>query len=159
MRNAALLFTLILALAQSASAQSPLIWGQGQWGVNTWSADADNDGDGIPDSEDTFLLDARESIDTDGDGIDNNADTDDDGDGVPDSDDAFPLDVTGSVDTDGDGIGSNADTDDDNDGYTDQQKIEMGSDPLDSSDMPRSGGLSPALLRVISQEVVKDDGG
>jgi hypothetical protein len=140
-KNTALLFALILALAQNASAQSPLIWGQGQWGVNTWSAESG----GVTDS--------------DGDGIGNNADTDDDGDGVPDSDDAFPSDATESFDTDGDGLGNNADTDDDNDGYTDQYELEMGSDPLDPSDMPRTGGLSPALLRVISQEVVKDDGG
>jgi len=158
-KNTALLLALTLALAQNASAQSPLIWGQGQWGVNTWSADSDNDGDGIPDSEDTFPLDARESLDTDGDGIGNNADTDDDDDGVADSDDAFPLDAAESLDTDSDGTGNNADTDDDNDGYTDQHELEMGSDPLDSGDTPRSGGLSPALLRVISQEVVKDNGG
>ena len=34
-------------------------------------------------------------MDTDFDGIGNNADTDDDGDMVLDSDDAFPLDATG----------------------------------------------------------------
>ena len=105
MKNTALLFALILALAQNASAQSRLIWGQGQWGVNTWSAEAG----GV--------------TDTDGDGIGNNADTDDDGDGVPDSDDAFPSDATESFDTDADGLGNNADTDDDNDGYTDQYEL------------------------------------
>ena len=63
------------------------------------------------------------------------------------------------MDTDGDGIGNNADTDDDNDGYSDQHELEMGSDPLDSGDLPRSGGLSPALLRVISQEVSKENQG
>ncbi|WP_206485604.1 M12 family metallo-peptidase [Thalassotalea sp. G2M2-11] len=52
----------------------------------------DSDGDGVLDSEDAFPLDASESVDTDGDGIGNNADTDDDGDGVPDSSDAYPLD-------------------------------------------------------------------
>ncbi|PKI16706.1 GlyGly-CTERM sorting domain-containing protein, partial [Colwellia sp. 12G3] len=36
-------------------------------------------------------------VDTDGDGIGNNADTDDDGDGVADSSDAYPLDSTKSV--------------------------------------------------------------
>jgi len=82
-----------------------------------------------------------------------------DSDGVVTTLDAFPLDATESLDTDDDGIGNNADTDDDNDGYSDQHELEMGSDPLDSADMPRSGGLSPALLRVISQEVIRDDGG
>ena len=121
--------------------------------------DADDDNDGVPDSNDAFPLDAGESADTDGDGIGNNADTDDDGDGVADSVDALPLDADETLDTDNDGIGNNADTDDDGDGYTDQHELEMGSDPLDSADMPRSGGLSPALLRVISQGVTKDDGG
>ena len=59
------------------------------------------------------------AIDTDSDGISNNADTDDDNDGVNDSSDAFPLDATESVDTDSDGIGNNADTDDDGDGVED----------------------------------------
>ena len=52
-----------------------------------------------------------------------------------------------------------ADADDDGDSFTDQHELEMGSNRLDSGDMPRSGGLSPALLRVISQEVIRDDGG
>lgn len=121
--------------------------------------DVDDDEDGVADSDDAFPLDARESVDTDGDGIGNNRDTDDDGDLASDYIDAFPLDSAESVDTDGDGIGNNADTDDDGDGYTDQHELEMGSDPLDSGDMPRSGGLPPALLRVISQEVIRADGG
>lgn len=69
----------------------------------------DSDGDGIPDSEDAFPDDPDEWLDTDGDGIGNNADTDDDGDGVSDAEDAFPLDPTESVDTDGDGVGDNSD--------------------------------------------------
>ena len=40
-------------------------------------------------------------MDTDGDGVGNNADPDDDGDGYEDADDAFPLDPEESVDTDG----------------------------------------------------------
>ena len=44
----------------------------------------DDDGDGVLDVDDAFPLDASETIDTDGDGIGNNADTDDDGDGVDD---------------------------------------------------------------------------
>ena len=64
-------------------------------------------------------LDDNETVDTDGDGIGNNADTDDDGDGVADGEDAFPLDDSESLDTDGDGIGNNADTDDDGDGVPD----------------------------------------
>lgn len=75
-------------------------------GVNDWfdsypkdpsRSTNDTDGDGVPDSSDVFPLDATESVDTDGDGIGNNADTDDDGDGVPDSSDAYPLDSTKSA--------------------------------------------------------------
>lgn len=112
----------------------------------------DTDGDGRFDAADAFPLDPAESVDTDGDGIGNNADTDDDGDGVPDTveikngtkplladtdgdgvndnADVFPLDATESVDTDGDGIGNNADTDDDNDGIPDTVEITNGTNPL-----------------------------
>ncbi|MBT3427326.1 MAG: hypothetical protein HN432_11995 [Gammaproteobacteria bacterium] len=74
------------------------------------ACDADDDNDGVLDSQDAFPLDAGESVDTDGDGTGNNADTDDDGDGVPDTDDAFPLDPTRSAgDSDGDGFADNVD--------------------------------------------------
>ncbi len=56
----------------------------------------DSDGDGIADDIDAFPSDPSESVDTDGDGIGNNADSDDDNDGVPDFNDAFPLDSTRS---------------------------------------------------------------
>ncbi|MEM7281078.1 MAG: FG-GAP-like repeat-containing protein [Pseudomonadota bacterium] len=45
---------------------------------------ADSDGDGVPDINDAFPNDPNESVDTDGDGIGNNADTDDDNDGMSD---------------------------------------------------------------------------
>ena len=51
----------------------------------------DSDGDNVPDALDVFPLDASESLDTDADGIGNNADLDDDNDGVPDYIDANPL--------------------------------------------------------------------
>ncbi|MCB1844146.1 MAG: hypothetical protein KDI09_14380, partial [Halioglobus sp.] len=44
----------------------------------------DSDGDGTPDSEDAFPNDPFETLDTDNDGIGNNADPDDDNDGVSD---------------------------------------------------------------------------
>ena len=83
------------------------------------SQNEDSDGDGVPDSDDAFPVDPYESLDTDGDGVGNNADSDDDGDGVADSEDAFSLDSSESLDTDGDGVGNNADSDDDGDGVTD----------------------------------------
>jgi hypothetical protein len=73
-------------------------------------------------------------LDTDGDGIGNNADPDDDNDGVLDDDDAFPLDSLESTDTDSDGIGNNADTDDDNDGMPDIWETDNGLNPLDAQD-------------------------
>jgi len=53
---------------------------------------ADTDGDGVNDDLDIFPLDPNETIDTDSDGVGNNADTDDDGDGIEDASDPFPLD-------------------------------------------------------------------
>ena len=83
------------------------------------AADKDNDFDGIFDLEDAFPFDPDETIDTDLDGVGNNADTDDDNDGVADATDAFPLNAAETLDTDRDGIGNNADTDDDGDGVED----------------------------------------
>ena len=95
----------------------------GNWsGVPNLVIDPDGDGYSNQGGADAFPLDASEWLDTDLDGIGNNADTDDDNDGVPDISDAFPLDVSESVDTDGDGVGDNADifplsdNDSDNDG-------------------------------------------
>ncbi|MGD9503970.1 MAG: M4 family metallopeptidase [Syntrophobacteraceae bacterium] len=45
----------------------------------------DKDGDGVPDSQDAFPDDPQEWLDTDHDGIGNNADMDDDGDGFSDA--------------------------------------------------------------------------
>lgn len=58
------------------------------------SGPVDTDGDEVPDMIDAFPTDSNESVDTDDDGIGNNADDDDDGDGVADNLDAFPLDST-----------------------------------------------------------------
>jgi hypothetical protein len=67
----------------------------------------DSDSDGDRDYFDAFPSDASESLDTDGDGVGNNADTDDDGDGYEDSVDAFPLNALEHADSDGDGFGDN----------------------------------------------------
>jgi hypothetical protein len=91
----------------------------------------DCDGDDVLDEADAFPGDPNESVDTDLDGVGNNADTDDDSDGVVDSDDAFSLISIGELtDTDSDGapnecnatcraVGMSADEDDDNDGLVD----------------------------------------
>jgi hypothetical protein len=84
-----MLFVLLNGVSLNVSA-APLVWDTGVWG-DTW--DGDTDGDGVLDSVDAFPLDPTEWLDTDGDGIGNNADWDDDGDGVPDVVDTDPLDA------------------------------------------------------------------
>jgi hypothetical protein len=65
----------------------------------------DTDGDNVKDGDDAFPLDINEWLDTDGDGIGDNADTDDDGDGLSDEDE---IHIHGTnpkrADSDGDGL-------------------------------------------------------
>jgi hypothetical protein len=79
----------------------------------------DTDGDGYPDTDDTFPEDPDEWVDTDGDLIGDHADEDDDGDSTMDIDDDFPLDPTETTDTDGDNVPDDEDPDDDGDGTVD----------------------------------------
>ena len=64
------------------------------------STDADDDNDGVTDTDDAFPSDPTRSrapvveADNDRDGTPDSADADDDNDGVPDTDDAFPTDPT-----------------------------------------------------------------
>jgi len=88
--------------------------------VNAASATADDDRDGIPDSQDPDndddgIIDARgdRPLDHDNDGIDDAVDPDDDNDGIPDLSDEHPL------DHDNDGKRDSEDPDDDNDGILD----------------------------------------
>ena len=68
---------------------------------------SDSDGDGVPDIQDAFPSNPAETIDTDRDGIGNNADTDDDNDQMPDAWEIQygfnPLIDDASGDADGDG--------------------------------------------------------
>jgi hypothetical protein len=73
------------------------------------AADLDDDNDGVLDVDDAFSIDDSESLDTDFDGIGNNADNDDDGDGIPDTYELAngldPLNVLdGLLDNDSDGL-------------------------------------------------------
>ncbi|MGB1424498.1 MAG: DUF5011 domain-containing protein [Pseudomonadales bacterium] len=111
----------------------------------------DTDGDGVRDDLDAFSLDPNETLDSDSDGVGDNADADDDGDGVEDTQDAFPLDWSESFDTDSDGIGDNADADDDGDGQVDEQEVTCGSDPL------VSGSISPDFDLDSVPDCIDDD--
>ncbi|MDP6214990.1 MAG: hypothetical protein QGI41_08645, partial [Acidimicrobiales bacterium] len=64
-----------------------------------------------------------EIVDSDGDGVGNNAD-------------AFPYDETETADTDGDGIGDEADDDADGDGIPDEGPVDTGGD---------DGGILPGF--------------
>ena len=102
----------------------------------------DVDGDRVADKYDAFPNNLTESVDTDGDGIGNNADPDDDGDSVNDLADGYPLiSLNGLLDSDGDGIpnicdascilaGMTEDKDDDDDGVADDNDLF----PLDSTE-------------------------
>ena len=76
--------------------------------VTTPPVDPDRDDDGYNDDVDAFPDDPNEWLDTDGDGIGNNADEDDDGDGMPDSWEKQygldPLTDDAGGDLDGDGV-------------------------------------------------------
>ena len=102
----------------------------------------DADRDRVADKYDEFPNNPTESVDTDGDGIGNNADLDDDGDSVNDLADGYPLiSLNGLLDSDGDGIpnicdascilaGMTEDKDDDDDGVADENDLF----PLDSTE-------------------------
>ena len=74
-----------------------------------WLLIDDADGDGVPDSEDAFPSDPAESVDTDFDGIGNNADTDDDNDGLTDAEEILAGTDPLNVDTDSDAINDGVD--------------------------------------------------
>jgi len=84
-----------LTIAGNFSVSEPGSSASGSWTASRAEAlpdpDPDTDGDGVPDSEDDFPNDPNEQVDSDRDGIGDNADTDDDNDGIPDSSDPFPV--------------------------------------------------------------------
>ena len=64
---------------------SGLVWDASNWDQNLWTFELlDSDNDGVFDNEDAFPQNPAEWLDTDGDGIGNNADLDDDNDGLTD---------------------------------------------------------------------------
>jgi len=127
--------------------------------IGTNATNPDTDGDGYLDGLDVFPLDGSEWLDTDGDGIGNNADTDDDNDGWSDSaeyycqtDSLDNTDVPG--DNDLDGNCDYTDTDDDNDGTPDSSD----DFPLDSgADTDTDGdGLPDTLISNYTGNLTED---
>ena len=100
----------------------------------------DSDGDGFVDDADAAPHDPGDWMDSDGDGLGDNADPDDDGDGVDDTRDRWPFDPHEWEDLDGDGVGDNAD---------DAVEIQGQLDPFRDS----------ALRRVVEQALGKSAGG
>ena len=106
---------------------------------------------------DAFPLDATETLDTDLDGIGNNADTDDDGDLVSDSSDGYPLiSLNGLADVDGDGMpdvcdiscilrGMDEDEDKDGDGVLDLWSAAQLGEDIDGE---AAGDLSGNSIRM-----------
>ena len=105
--------------------------------IGTDPTNPDTDGDGVSDKNDAAPLNPNVGLDTDNDGLPDAIDPDDDNDGVRDENDDLPFDPTETSDYDGDGIGDNADRDDDNDGYDDVVELEDGTNTKDTLDYPR----------------------
>lgn len=106
----------------------------------------DSDGDLVNNINDDFPLDTTETIDTDADGIGNNADTDDDNDTLPDT-----YEIANNLNP----LNSNdAQQDNDNDGSSNLTEFQAGTDPNSSNSVPdapetpdsNSGGGSITLF-------------
>jgi len=106
--------------------------------------DIDSDGDGVPDDEDAFPNDPDESVDTDDDGIGDNADPDDDGDTMPDDYEvANGLDPLDAAD---------ATADADGDGFANLEDFQAGTDPQNATDFPAEKKVPVAISIILGED-------
>ena len=110
-------------------------------GLNSFNTTSDGLPPSCPLATDIFPLDSNEWIDSDGDGIGNNADEDDDGDGFDDFEelqcDSDSMDDNSiPIDTDSDEVCDFVDNDDDGDGFNDITEIECNTDSLNDKSFP-----------------------
>lgn len=111
--------------------------------------DHDSDGDLVNNINDDFPLDASETIDTDNDGIGNNADPDDDNDTMPDT-----YEIANNLNPLNNGDGQ---LDNDNDGSSNLAEFQAGTNPNDANSVPaavqapepQSSGGSLAFLSLL----------
>ena len=104
----------------------------------------DTDGDTVLDGLDAFPNDPNESVDTDGNGVGNNADPDDDGDTMPDDYEiANGLDPLNAAD-------ANADAD--GDGFTNLEEFQAGTDPQDADDHPAERKVPIAIIILLGED-------
>ncbi|NHN37147.1 hypothetical protein G8764_07570 [Pseudomaricurvus alcaniphilus] len=119
-----------------------ICWGRSDYGVNDVPAlQIDPDGDGFSNQYglDRFPMDNSEWMDTDSDGVGNNADSDDDNDEVADTEDNCPFNSNvDQSDLDGDNMGDVCDDDIDGDGYSNQAGLDAF--PLDSTEWTDTDG-------------------
>ena len=105
---------------------------------------SDSDGDGVPDDQDAFPSNPAETIDTDADGIGNNADTDDDNDQMPD---------TWEIQYGFDPLKDDASGDEDGDGRSNLDEYLAGTDPVVPQDNLEPD--APVLTAPANQQMVE----
>ncbi|SDK75420.1 hypothetical protein [Microbulbifer yueqingensis] len=123
---------------------------QQELALGTDPTNPDTDGDGIDDSVDGFPLDPAETLDSDSDGIGNNADPDDDNDSLPDS-----WEVQNGMDPLNP---ADASADDDGDQLTGLQEYALGTDPHNSDSDGDGAADNVDLWPLDPAESVDNDG-